>query len=146
MKSRGGGQIVNIASLAAKKMSAGQCAAYTAAKSGLLGFTRHLAFEMGHYDIRVNAICPGFTMSPDKREAPGNAGGIVSSVASRIPLKEVNKPEDIAGTALFLVSDMSRMITGQAIDVDGGTSIANQDWESYAKRRKEAFARRQKSD
>ena len=64
MKNRGGGKIINIASLAAKKMSLGNCVAYTTAKSGILGFTRHLAFEIGPYKINVNAISPGGDQDP----------------------------------------------------------------------------------
>ncbi|MFC1820547.1 SDR family NAD(P)-dependent oxidoreductase, partial [Thermodesulfobacteriota bacterium] len=64
MKQRGGGKIINISSLAAKVMSIGCCVGYTASKSGLLGFTRHLAFEVGPYKINVNTICPGATLTP----------------------------------------------------------------------------------
>lgn len=63
MKNRGGGRIINIASMAARKMSIGSCVAYKTSKSGLLGFTRHLAFEVGPYKINVNAICPGGTLT-----------------------------------------------------------------------------------
>jgi NAD(P)-dependent dehydrogenase (short-subunit alcohol dehydrogenase family) len=137
MKSRGGGKIVNISSLAGKKISIGSCAAYTASKSGILGFTRHLAFEVGPYKINVNAICPGLTLTHKVQESPER----IKSMMNTMPLKDICRPEDIADTALFLASNKSKMITGITIDVDAGESVVSQDWEGYVKRRKEAFAK-----
>jgi NAD(P)-dependent dehydrogenase (short-subunit alcohol dehydrogenase family) len=140
MRNRGGGRIVNIASLAAKKISLGNCVAYTTAKSGILGFTRHLAFEVGPYKINVNAISPGATLTPMVEK---------SSVHLRLkdtnPLKDICRPEDIAEAAVFLASKRSKMITGITIDVDAGEFLVGQDWEGYVKRRKEEFAKRQKA-
>ena len=139
MKRRGGGKIVNIASLAARKMSIGNCVAYTASKSGVLGFTRHLAFEVGPYKINVNAICPGGTLTPRiQKESP-----IHVKLKESNPLKDMPRPEDIGDAAVFLASRRSRMITGIAIDVDAGELVVSQDWEGYVKRRKEAFAQRE---
>jgi NAD(P)-dependent dehydrogenase (short-subunit alcohol dehydrogenase family) len=143
MKSRGGGKIINISSLAARKMSIGNCAAYTASKSGILGLTRHLAFEVGPYKINVNAILPGLTLTPMVEKSATHEN--VQSYKDRFPLKDVNRPEDIANTAVFLASDRSRTITGTTIDVDAGESVVNQDWEGYVQKRKEAFAKRQKT-
>jgi NAD(P)-dependent dehydrogenase (short-subunit alcohol dehydrogenase family) len=137
MKSRGGGKIVNISSLAGKKISIGSCAAYTASKSGILGFTRHFAFEVGPYKINVNAICPGLTLTHKVQESPER----IKSMMNTMPLKDICRPEDIADTALFLASNKSKMITGITIDVDAGESVVSQDWEGYVKRRKEAFAK-----
>jgi NAD(P)-dependent dehydrogenase (short-subunit alcohol dehydrogenase family) len=140
MRNRGGGRIVNIASLAAKKISLGNCVAYTTAKSGILGFTRHLAFEVGPYKINVNAISPGATLTPMVEK---------SSVHLRLkdtnPLKDICRPEDIAEAAVFLASKRSKMVTGITIDVDAGEFLVGQDWEGYVKKRKEEFARRQKA-
>jgi len=143
MKGRGGGKIINISSLAARKMSIGNCAAYTASKSGILGLTRHLAFEVGPYKINVNAILPGLTLTPMVQKSATHEN--VQSYMDRFPLKDVNRPEDIANTAVFLASNRSRTITGAAIDVDAGESVVNQDWEGYVQKRKEAFAKRQKA-
>ncbi|MFC1532052.1 SDR family NAD(P)-dependent oxidoreductase [Thermodesulfobacteriota bacterium] len=137
MKGRGGGKIVNISSLAGKKMSYMACAAYTASKAGILGFTRHLSFEVGPYKIRVNAICPGAVLTPKLQAPPEH----IKTISDGMPLKDICRPEDIADTALFLASSRSRMITGTVIDVDAGISVANQDYEGYKKRRKEAFAK-----
>lgn len=137
MKARGGGKIINIASLAGKTMSYHGGADYTASKAAVLGFTRHLAFELGPYKINVNAICPGVTMTPlvEKSSTPE----MRESVRNRTPLRDIVKPEDIANAVIFLASEKARMITGSTIDVDGGISLGLQDWETYVRTRKEAL-------
>jgi 3-oxoacyl-[acyl-carrier protein] reductase len=124
MKARGGGAIVNIASVAGRRISFGGGANYSASKAGLLGFTRHAAYELAPDKIRVNAVCPGPT-------ATGFGGGQLPSAeqrakrAQKIPLGRMVEPEDIAEAVLFLASDMARMCTGIALDVDGGVLISN---------------------
>ncbi len=124
MKARGGGAIVNIASVAGRRISFGGGANYSASKAGLLGFTRHAAYELAPDGIRVNAVCPGPT-------ATGFGGGQLPSEeqkerrAKKIPLGRMVEPKDIADAVLFLASDMSRMCTGIALDVDGGVLISN---------------------
>ena len=124
MKKRGGGAIVNIASVAGRRISFGGGANYSASKAGLLGFTRHAAYELAPDKIRVNAVCPGPT-------ATAFGGGQVPSEeqkarrAQKIPLGRMVEPEDIADAVLFLASDASRMCTGIALDVDGGVLISN---------------------
>jgi len=135
LKARGGGKIINIASLAGKTMSYHGGADYTASKAAVLGFTRHLAFELGPHHINVNAICPGVTMTP-LVEAHSTLE-MMESVRSRTPLKDLVRPEDIAHAVLFLASERARMITGSTIDVDGGISLGMQDWETYVRTRKE---------
>jgi NAD(P)-dependent dehydrogenase (short-subunit alcohol dehydrogenase family) len=124
MKKRGGGAIVNVASVAGRRISFGGGANYTSSKAGLLGLTRHAAYELAPDKIRVNAVCPGPT-------ATGFGGGQVPSAeqkaarAKKIPLGRMVEPEDIADAVLFLASDMARMCTGIALDVDGGVLISN---------------------
>ena len=124
MKKRGGGAIVNIASVAGRRISFGGGANYSASKAGLLGFTRHAAYELAPDKIRVNAVCPGPT-------ATAFGGGQVPSTerkaerAKKIPLGRMVEPEDIADAVFFLASDASRMCTGIALDVDGGVLISN---------------------
>ena len=124
MKKRGGGAIVNIASVAGRRISFGGGANYSASKAGLLGFTRHAAYELAPDNIRVNAVCPGPT-------ATAFGGGQIPSAerkakrAKKIPLGRMVEPEDIADAVLFLASDLSRMCTGIALDVDGGVLISN---------------------
>jgi NAD(P)-dependent dehydrogenase (short-subunit alcohol dehydrogenase family) len=137
MKDRGGGKIVFVASMAAKSMSIAACAAYTSSKAAILGFSRHLAFEVGPYKINVNAICPGGTLTPKFRVTPEE----LQRSKDNVPLRDICTPQDMANAVLFLVSDDSRMITGTTIDVDAGQSLVHQPWESYVKKRKEAFAR-----
>jgi 3-oxoacyl-[acyl-carrier protein] reductase len=137
MKSRGGGRIINIASLAARKMSLGNCVGYTTGKSGILGFTRHLAYEVGPYGIHVNAISPGGTLTPMVEGSP-----VHLKLKETNPLRDLCRPEDIAEAALFLASNRSKMITGTTLEVDAGEPLVCQDWDSYVRRRKEEVARR----
>ena len=124
MKRRGGGAIVNIASVAGRRISFGGGANYSASKAGLLGLTRHAAYELAPDHIRVNAVCPGPT-------ATGFGGGRLPSAeqkaarARKIPLGRMVEPEDVADAVLFLASDLARMCTGVALDVDGGVLISN---------------------
>ena len=124
MKQRGGGAIVNIASVAGRRISFGGGANYTASKAGLLGLTRHAAYELAPDNIRVNAVCPGPT-------ATAFGGGQIPSAerkaerARKIPLGRMVEAADIADAVLFLASDLSRMWTGIALDVDGGVLISN---------------------
>ena len=124
MRKRGGGAIVNVASIAGRRISFGGGANYTSSKAGLLGFTRHAAYELAPDWIRVNAVCPGPT-------ATAFGGGQVPSPerkaqrARKIPLGRMVEPEDIADAVLFLASDAAKMVTGIALDVDGGVLISN---------------------
>ena len=118
MAQRGWGKIVNIASLAASRMSKLGGADYTAAKYGLVGFSRHLAFELAAHGINVNVVCPGATLTPlveSKTTAEFRA-----VVAGQVPLNRWVLPEDIAEAVFFLSSDRAAMITGVVLDVDGG--------------------------
>ena len=141
MKSRGGGKIITIASMAGKRITALTGASYTAAKAGVLGLTRQLAFELGPYHINVNAICPAGVVSSYRPSSPEQ----IEAMAKRIPIRQVTMSEDIGEAALFLASERSRTITGTTIDVEGGTSVAIGDWDSYVQRRKEFIAQRQQS-
>ncbi len=123
MRARGGGAIVNVASIAGLRISFGGTANYSASKAGLLGLTRHAAYELAPDHIRVNAVCPGATAT-----AFGGAMPNAESKAERarkIPLGRMCEPEDIADPILFLAGDAARMITGVALTVDGGLLIKN---------------------
>jgi 3-oxoacyl-[acyl-carrier protein] reductase len=123
MRARGGGAIVNVASIAGQRISFGGTANYSASKAGLLGLTRHAAYELAPDRIRVNAVCPGPTAT-----AFGGAVPTEESKARRsrqIPLGRMCEPEDIADPILFLAGEMARMITGVALTVDGGVLIKN---------------------
>ena len=136
MRERGGGRIVNIASLAAKRMSYFGGADYTASKAGVLGFTRHLAFELARDRITVNAVCPGLTITPLVQGAA--RPGELEMLAKRIPLGELVLPEHIADAVLFYCSARARMVTGTSLEVDGGMSLGMQDPDSYFAARRRA--------
>ncbi len=123
LRARGGGAIVNIASIAGQRISFGGTANYSASKAGLLGLTRHAAFELAPDHIRVNAVCPGATAT-----GFGGAMPTAESKAERgakIPLGRMCEPEDIADPILFLAGEAARMVTGVALTVDGGLLIKN---------------------
>jgi NAD(P)-dependent dehydrogenase (short-subunit alcohol dehydrogenase family) len=112
----GGGAIVNVAS--ATVMSGSPLwAHYVASKSALIGLSRVMARELGDDGVRVNALAPGFTLTEASRELIDDAE---SYGVARGAIKRPLKPDDIVGTAVFLASGASAMITGQTIVVDGG--------------------------
>ena len=118
MIEKGGGKIVNIASLAASRMSKLGGADYTATKYGLVGFSHHLAFELAAYNINVNTVCPGATLTPLVMSKTTEE--FRNTISKQIPLGRWISPEDIAESVLFLASDRSAMITGVVLGVDGG--------------------------
>jgi NAD(P)-dependent dehydrogenase (short-subunit alcohol dehydrogenase family) len=134
MRARGGGAIVNIASIAGQRISFGGTANYTASKAGLLGLTRHAAYELAPDAIRVNAVCPGPTATMFGGAMPTEESKAVR--ARKIPLGRMCEPEDIADPILFLAGDAARMITGVALTVDGGVLVKNDvPYEEYFSRR-----------
>lgn len=114
MSQRGGGAVVNQSSTAAWVYAA----YYGLAKVGINGLTQQLAHELGGMNIRVNAIAPG----PIDTEANRSVvpSGAVDSLVASMALKRVGQPDDLVGTCLFLLSDESRWLTGQIVNVDGG--------------------------
>jgi NAD(P)-dependent dehydrogenase (short-subunit alcohol dehydrogenase family) len=112
----GRGRIVNIASIIAKTGNFGQ-ANYCASKAGLIGLTITSAIEFAKYGINVNGVAPGFIKTKMTESMPS---GILESIVERTPLKALGSPQDVSDTVLFLVSEESRFITGQIIDVNGG--------------------------
>ena len=115
------GKIINIASVAGLRGSATNVTtiAYHTSKGAAVNFTRALASEWGKYNINVNAICPGFF--PSKMSA-GLLERVADAVIARAPLHRIGGDEDLKGCVVFLASEASRHITGQAIAVDGGIS------------------------
>ena len=110
------GSIINMSSVVGVKGNAGQ-ANYSASKAAIIGFTKSVALELGSRNIRCNAIAPGF-IETEMTESLGEQA--VKEWRNSIPLKRGGTPEDIANTTLFLASDMSAYITGQALNVCGG--------------------------
>jgi 3-oxoacyl-[acyl-carrier protein] reductase len=123
MRARGGGAIVNVASIAGKRISFNGGASYTASKAGLLGFTRHAAFELGIDRIRVNAVCPGPTLTPMVERSTNEAQR--AGIERIVPLGRWVQPADVAHAILFLASDAAAMCTGTTLDIDGGVLVSN---------------------
>ncbi len=117
----GGGSIINIASLNAIQPAEG-FAAYCAAKAGVVGLTKVAALELGRHQIRVNAIGPGLIHTP--AVAPMLAiPGLEEAFVHEAPLGRAGEPDDVARLALWLASDESALMTGQALYLDGGASL-----------------------
>ncbi|HMJ02874.1 MAG TPA: SDR family NAD(P)-dependent oxidoreductase [Conexibacter sp.] len=122
LTARGGGAIVNNASLAAVKAAPG-LGAYAASKGAIVAFTKTLAAEVAGAGIRVNAVCPGWTNTSFNAPSIAHMGGqagLDAFVRERIPLGRLAAPEEIAAAIVFLASDEASYMTGQALVVDGG--------------------------
>ena len=115
MKS-GAGRIINMSSIVGLSGNLGQ-ANYSASKAGVIGFTKSMAQELASRKVTCNAIAPGFIATEMTDAIPEAAR---EALLSRIPLRDMGKPEDIANCALFLASDEARYITGQVLVCDGG--------------------------
>jgi len=115
------GRIVNIGSIQSfVHVNWPNSAAYTTSKHGVLGFTRSLAAELGKDGVRVNAIGPGMIETMINAEARAKNPDMVANVMRHTPLGRPGRPEDIAGPAVFLASDMSAYVTGCIVMADGG--------------------------
>ena len=123
-----GGRIVNIASIAGKGYRGTSNAAYAASKGAVIAMTLIAAHQLAQYDINVNAICPGSTitamstatMEQRAAEQGVSVAELQAQRAAHIPIGRANEPEDIAAMAAFLAGPGARNITGQTINVDGG--------------------------
>uniref|UniRef100_UPI002FE0F94B SDR family oxidoreductase n=1 Tax=Pseudoxanthobacter sp. TaxID=1925742 RepID=UPI002FE0F94B len=121
MRERNFGRIISISSINGQKGQAGQ-ANYSAAKAGIIGFTKAVAQENARKGITVNAICPGYVDTEMVRAVPPK---ILESIIATIPLGRLGKPEEIAGLVTYLASDAAAFITGAVMTINGGQYIAN---------------------
>ena len=119
---QGGGTIVNIASLAGLKASPNNIS-YSASKFAVVGMTKSVAMEYATKNIRVNAVCPGYTESALLDQLIAAKPEMDAILKSVIPMKRYGKAEEIAEAAVWLASDNTKFITGQTITLDGGTSL-----------------------
>ena len=111
------GSIINIASIVGLRQIGG-LAPYAASKAGMLQLTRNMALELARFDIRVNAIAPGYIDTDMNREFWSTPQG--ADMLKRIPQRRLGKPEELDGALLLLASDRSRYMTGAVLPVDGG--------------------------
>ena len=110
------GSIINMSSVVGVKGNAGQ-SNYAASKAGIIGFSKSIALELGSRNIRCNVIAPGF-IETEMTEVLDEK--VVEEWRNSIPLKRGGNPKDIAGTCVWLASDLSSYVTGQIIHVNGG--------------------------
>ena len=118
-RKQGSGKIVNITSINGLRGKFGQTN-YSAAKAGVIGFTKACARELGRYNVNVNAIAPGLIETEMVKEAPGE---VRDMALAEIVLGRLGLPDDVAHVVTFLCSEKARHITGQVIQVDGGQYI-----------------------
>jgi 3-oxoacyl-[acyl-carrier protein] reductase len=114
------GRIINVTSVVAQTGNAGQ-ANYVAAKAGLIGLTRAIATEVASRHITVNAIAPGFMVSPMTDGLPEK---VKEELVARIPLGRMGQDADVAAAVVFLASDEAGYITGHVLDVNGGMRMS----------------------
>jgi len=119
MRAHGGGAIVNVASTAGI-LAENRCAAYSASKGGVIQLTRNMALDFARDSIRVNAICPGSTMTPRIQSYLDRFPGHERMLESLAPMQRFAEPREIARPAVFLASDDASYITGAVLVVDGG--------------------------
>jgi 2-keto-3-deoxy-L-fuconate dehydrogenase len=126
MKERKRGSIINMSSVVSSVKGAPNRCAYAASKAAVIGLTKSIAADFVSYGIRCNAICPGTTDTPSLEERMRSGGDLESTRAAfiaRQPMGRLGTPEEIAHAALYLASDASAFMTGQAFVIDGGWSI-----------------------
>lgn len=125
MLKKGGGSIINMSSVASSMKGVPNRFAYCASKAAVIGMTKSIAADYVAQGIRCNAICPGTVDSPSMHErlhATGDYEKALAAFVERQPMGRIGTAEEIAGLALYLASDDSAFVTGQAIAIDGGWS------------------------
>lgn len=122
------GSIINLSSVTGPMVADSGEVAYATTKAALIGFTKGLAAELVQQNIRVNAIMPGYIMTPmvegmAKESNPSNPESVVEGIAKGIPMKRLGTPEELGNLAAFLASEESSYITGQGIVIDGASTL-----------------------
>ncbi len=121
LRERGGGAIVTVGSLAGLLMSMNNAVSYTAAKAGVLGLTRHAAYELSRDNIRVNAVLPGPVLTPQMKAKISKE--TLERVPREVPLGRWVQPEEVAAPILFFCSPMSSACTGTHVIIDCGLHV-----------------------
>ena len=126
MLAAGSGSIINMSSIASSVKGVPNRFAYGASKAAVLGLTKSIAADFVTKGIRCNALCPGTIETPSLEEriaAQGDYDVVRAAFIARQPMGRLGTPDEIAATALYLASDDSSFMTGQALVIDGGWSI-----------------------
>jgi len=123
MIERRAGWIVTISSDAGRVGSSGEVV-YSAAKAGVIGFSKALARELARSNVHVNVVCPGPTNTPLLASVGADNPKLVDSLARAVPFGRIGEPDDLAGAVAFLLSDDAAFITGQTLSVSGGMTMA----------------------
>jgi 2-keto-3-deoxy-L-fuconate dehydrogenase len=130
MIARGGGVVLNMASVASSVKGIVNRAIYSASKAAVIGLTRSVATDFVKQGIRCNAICPGTVASPSlegriaaNAAAAGGVEAARAAFVNRQPMGRIGRPEEVAALAVYLASDDAEFITGQAVVMDGGISL-----------------------
>ncbi len=118
MKVQKYGKIVNVSSIAGRHRSIVSGVHYVSTKSGLIGLTRQMAYELAKYNVNVNVVCPSQTMSDMLRESMSDDE--IEILSKNIPLRRIATIDEQVGPILFLCSDLSSYMTGAVVDVNGG--------------------------
>ena len=121
MAAQGGGAVVNIGSDAGRVGSSGE-AVYSAAKGGVIAFTKSTARELARHQVRINCVCPGPTDTPLFASMGGE--GLRAALVKAIPFRRLGQPADLANVVAFYASDEASFITGQTISVSGGLTMS----------------------
>lgn len=123
MAEQGSGSVVNISSDAGRVGSSGE-AVYSAAKGGVIAFTKSTARELARRKVRVNCICPGPSDTQLFAEFAGDNQGLRDALIKAIPMRRLGQPEDVAGAVAFLASEDASFVTGQTLSVSGGLTMS----------------------
>lgn len=135
----GGGAIINIASITGRNPAALQ-GAYAASKAGVIGFSTSLAFDMGPLNVTVNAVCPGIVRTPiwdriletEADETGDSPDEIFAKHTEPIPMGRPQSAQEIGELCVFLLSDAARSISGEAINITGGMTFVDFDFNTAA--------------
>jgi 2-hydroxycyclohexanecarboxyl-CoA dehydrogenase len=123
MAEQGAGAVVNLGSDAGRVGSSGE-AVYSAAKGGVIAFTKAAAREMARYQVNVNCVCPGPTDTPLFASLGGDNPKLRDALIRAIPFRRLADPRDLANAVAFLASDEANYITGQTVSVSGGLTMS----------------------